>query len=144
MSDGEIEAALLSMPASPTDDEDVLERAALVRCQLDRRNTAAMQATQAPPASPATVEVIVPPELGATCIQSVDRRKYFYPRSTEDGRVVIDLPWDTFRKLAFATPGETNVSPANWLACNPHLVDRLPKNAPPPLADAPQPEVLSW
>lgn len=148
MSDAEIEAALLNMPASPTEDEDVLERAGLRRCQLERRNTAALQATQVPPASPATIEVVIPPELGATSIQSVDRRRFFHPRPRADGSWVVDMPVPTFLSIARATKSNTDgASPGRWFEVNPTLVEQLldKREVPPIVIEEPlQPAPLSW
>ncbi|WP_050420310.1 hypothetical protein [Bradyrhizobium tropiciagri] len=140
----EVDAELQRLPASPETDRDLLARAAMMRRRLELLAIDAKQSREAPPPSPALFEVNIPPDVGATCIWSLDRRKYFYPEERH-GRMVIMLPWETFHKLAFSTRGKTaGATGAAWLAANPHLVDRLPKREQPPIAETPTAPALSW
>jgi len=137
MSTSEIESALLRLPVTPSNDEDLLERAALTWRRLEIENAARVALQNQKPQRTDLVEVTVPPGC-ATCLQSLDGSCYFYAEESESGQIVIKMPWAEFRALAMSIPNGGGYSGGVWADLNPHLIDRFPKNPLPALAGPPQ------
>jgi hypothetical protein len=134
----EIEAELKALPIAPKTDDQIVGRAVLARKRIElvdaERNTPP-QTDPLPPAS-AMVTAFIPDGAYVTSVQSRSLRGvYYHVQVDKTGRRTIMLPWLEFHSLAFGHSNTAGVNGGRWLDCNPHLVDRLPKNpAPPPAA----------
>ncbi|QIG94417.1 hypothetical protein [Bradyrhizobium sp. 6(2017)] len=135
----EITAALLRLPASPETDNDLIDRATLTQRRLELEAAEAerrrIEAAAMAPEESGLCDVMIPIELGAVAVASPTvPGKFYYPTQREDGRFTIRLPWSGFHALAFGINGTAGPNGANWLAENPNLAQRLPRNPPPPAA----------
>jgi len=95
----EIDSSLLLLPVAPTTDEDLLERAALMRRRLELVS-AGRPDLRTPPDPAGMVEVFVP-EGGAGCVMSRTLcNRFYYASEEDDGRFIIKMPWSEFYALA--------------------------------------------
>jgi hypothetical protein len=115
----EIDAELVRLPTTPTNDADFNARAALMarRCELDQ---AARAAANRQPKPRGNLQVFVPPTLGISHFIS-ERGREAQARMTEEGRLVLDLFVGEFKGLLSGQNGHSLL----WQECNPDAMRAL-------------------
>jgi hypothetical protein len=130
----DIDDLLTRLSPAAEDTRTIVGRAVAMKRRIELAN-ASRPNPQDPPPDPAGLIEVYLPEGGPNCVQSRDMRaKYYYAVEMPDGRRVIRMPWHEFYRLAFSIHNGAGPNGACWLDCNPSLVDRFPKNPPPPPA----------
>jgi hypothetical protein len=139
MSLEEVEAELIRLPASPNNDRDLIARAVMAKRRCEILDAARPNPNAPPPVDQAgLVDIVVPDGVDVSCIQSRTIMGRYYYRELRGDQWIIRAPWSEFYTLAFGIHNSAGVNGAVWCAANPHLTDRLPKNSPPPIPEAPR------